>query len=105
MLWRLLLSSSADIYVFGPRYQLPKPSMPSHVIGSTSEGVSWVSSMSAGSPQTFHGIGSSQSPSQAMTVPVICTRTPFVLVQITDRKSTRLNSSHQIISYAVFCLK
>src|SRR5438552_6888373 len=25
--------------------------------------------------------------------------------KITDRKSTRLNSSHQIISYAVFCLK
>src|SRR5258708_36846361 len=25
--------------------------------------------------------------------------------QATDRKSTRLNSSHQIISYAVFCLK
>src|SRR5258708_11656328 len=25
--------------------------------------------------------------------------------QIPDRKSTRLNSSHQIISYAVFCLK
>src|SRR5438552_9758755 len=24
---------------------------------------------------------------------------------IADRKSTRLNSSHQIISYAVFCLK
>src|SRR5258708_20629943 len=24
---------------------------------------------------------------------------------VTDRKSTRLNSSHQIISYAVFCLK
>src|SRR5258708_28859338 len=24
---------------------------------------------------------------------------------IEDRKSTRLNSSHQIISYAVFCLK
>src|SRR5258708_18389338 len=29
---------------------------------------------------------------QALTIP-------------TDRKSTRLNSSHQIISYAVFCLK
>src|SRR5258708_23860877 len=28
-----------------------------------------------------------------------------VLVQVIDRKSTRLNSSHQIISYAVFCLK
>src|SRR5947208_7318606 len=26
-------------------------------------------------------------------------------VSIPDRKSTRLNSSHQIISYAVFCLK
>src|SRR5207244_11049775 len=29
---------------------------------------------------------------------------PFVHF-IVDRKSTRLNSSHQIISYAVFCLK
>src|SRR5947208_11494384 len=27
------------------------------------------------------------------------------LVNCLDRKSTRLNSSHQIISYAVFCLK
>src|SRR5207244_13049539 len=26
-------------------------------------------------------------------------------VRAPDRKSTRLNSSHQIISYAVFCLK
>src|SRR5207244_5182465 len=26
------------------------------------------------------------------------------LNQLADRKSTRLNSSHQIISYAVFCL-
>src|SRR5258708_30201487 len=26
-------------------------------------------------------------------------------VEEKDRKSTRLNSSHQIISYAVFCLK
>src|SRR5207244_11145396 len=25
--------------------------------------------------------------------------------KVKDRKSTRLNSSHQIISYAVFCLK
>src|SRR5947208_8787165 len=28
-----------------------------------------------------------------------------LLVEQKDRKSTRLNSSHQIISYAVFCLK
>src|SRR5207244_12939717 len=27
------------------------------------------------------------------------------LFAVGDRKSTRLNSSHQIISYAVFCLK
>src|SRR5258708_36881823 len=27
------------------------------------------------------------------------------IVERVDRKSTRLNSSHQIISYAVFCLK
>src|SRR5258708_30097051 len=26
-------------------------------------------------------------------------------IEVLDRKSTRLNSSHQIISYAVFCLK
>src|SRR5258708_27131573 len=32
---------------------------------------------------------------------------PFLLEDddLADRKSTRLNSSHQIISYAVFCLK
>src|SRR5258708_18110709 len=30
--------------------------------------------------------------------------TQFISTQL-DRKSTRLNSSHQIISYAVFCLK
>src|SRR5947208_3752231 len=29
----------------------------------------------------------------------------FLSVKQADRKSTRLNSSHQIISYAVFCLK
>src|SRR3712207_8071909 len=30
---------------------------------------------------------------------------PTALVWILDRKSTRLNSSHANISYAVFCLK
>src|SRR5258708_31997351 len=29
----------------------------------------------------------------------------WIKAGILDRKSTRLNSSHQIISYAVFCLK
>src|SRR5947208_4568152 len=35
-------------------------------------------------------------------------RPPFlftICMEKSDRKSTRLNSSHQIISYAVFCLK
>src|SRR5258708_20721809 len=32
-------------------------------------------------------------------------RLSLTLTDIPDRKSTRLNSSHQIISYAVFCLK
>src|SRR5206468_12088330 len=30
---------------------------------------------------------------------------PAVLLAVEDRKSTRLNSSHDQISYAVFCLK
>src|SRR5260221_9794525 len=29
----------------------------------------------------------------------------FQLLETVDRKSTRLNSSHTVISYAVFCLK
>src|SRR5207244_10249918 len=33
-------------------------------------------------------------------LPLVLAAEPFQ-----DRKSTRLNSSHQIISYAVFCLK
>src|SRR5205807_9604776 len=33
--------------------------------------------------------------------PILC---PVFNVSITDRKSTRLNSSHLVISYAVFCL-
>src|SRR5258708_19099977 len=32
------------------------------------------------------------------------TETPAYRLKVGDRKSTRLNSSHQIISYAVFCL-
>src|SRR5258708_21988118 len=32
-------------------------------------------------------------------------RGPRLALRRPDRKSTRLNSSHQIISYAVFCLK
>src|SRR5260221_3126910 len=33
------------------------------------------------------------------------TRFPTLATSFQDRKSTRLNSSHTVISYAVFCLK
>src|SRR5207249_6813008 len=44
-------------------------------------------------PLIMRKIASHGSPSRKMTVP------------LGDRKSTRLNSSHVSISYAVFCLK
>src|SRR5256885_13321339 len=37
-------------------------------------------------------------------LPLQCNDEPIDLLS-TDRKSTRLNSSHLVISYAVFCLK
>src|SRR5438552_9824977 len=43
--------------------------------------------------------------SLAAAVELIRERAAETELMITDRKSTRLNSSHQIISYAVFCLK
>src|SRR5690606_41864736 len=37
--------------------------------------------------------------------PSICDGKGLAMVRVSDRKSTRLNSSHVKISYAVFCLK
>src|SRR5258708_26012390 len=45
---------------------------------------------------------------KAMRLSFTLARSNFSLLCLSDcvdRKSTRLNSSHQIISYAVFCLK
>src|SRR2546428_6233044 len=39
------------------------------------------------------------------STPVISQQISFVITESLDRKSTRLNSSHDQISYAVFCLK
>ena len=36
---------------------------------------------------------------------IVNTYTSTTIISKPDRKSTRLNSSHQIISYAVFCLR
>src|SRR5438034_7790110 len=42
----------------------------------------------------------------ATAVPALTVRrTAHVIPSVPDRKSTRLNSSHTVISYAVFCLK
>src|SRR5438132_6537614 len=44
---------------------------------------------------------------RAVLGPMSLPRHPFALARfgLKDRKSTRLNSSHTVISYAVFCLK
>src|SRR5260221_6967672 len=44
---------------------------------------------------------------QAQVVAVVADEAPaaVVVAHAVDRKSTRLNSSHTVISYAVFCLK
>src|SRR5688500_20229686 len=41
----------------------------------------------------------------ASTSPSACAPSRRCVKRIEDRKSTRLNSSHLVISYAVFCLK
>src|SRR5690625_5504546 len=38
-------------------------------------------------------------------ISVVGTNTNMIILGFIDRKSTRLNSSHVAISYAVFCLK
>src|SRR5437588_1906189 len=47
----------------------------------------------------------SSSPSPSPSPSSMPTLTCDPLLQLLDRKSTRLNSSHTVISYAVFCLK
>src|SRR5438105_11862998 len=50
-----------------------------------------------GLDQVAHGLGHPRGGRQGAVAPVPC--------RLGDRKSTRLNSSHEWISYAVFCLK
>src|SRR5256885_8456565 len=46
-----------------------------------------------------------RSTCEALDAPGQGFRSMTVAASIADRKSTRLNSSHLVISYAVFCLK
>src|SRR5438132_56630 len=59
-----------------------------------------------GSSQTPTAPLPSQQSSQSSTMQQrSLPRSPITAAQQVDRKSTRLNSSHTVISYAVFCLK
>src|SRR5258708_31401562 len=56
----------------------------------------------------FSEIGSVDAVLICVPTPLSDHHTPdmsYIAATMEDRKSTRLNSSHQIISYAVFCLK
>src|SRR5256885_3826635 len=65
------------------------------------------SSQRLSSPQGKALLASPQVISTATENPMCswCVRGMPALVMMADRKSTRLNSSHLVISYAVFCLK
>src|SRR5258708_14475344 len=63
----------------------------------------WKAGLAAPLAKTWTRSGTPVLPSMAMRTEPIVERAS--LGTRTDRKSTRLNSSHQIISYAVFCLK
>src|SRR5499427_6358589 len=68
----------------------------STTIDSTSAGDMELMTNCAG----FSSCGMMSTRSPAISLDTACTREPRI-----DRKSTRLNSSHTVISYAVFCLK
>src|SRR5258708_28015116 len=52
-----------------------------------------------------HAAAADHAVGDADQVPVLEFHARLEIQGLGDRKSTRLNSSHQIISYAVFCLK
>src|SRR5699024_11907867 len=56
-------------------------------------------------PDTRMLMLTSYSDDEALYGAVMAGASGYILKQIQDRKSTRLNSSHVSISYAVFCLK
>src|SRR5207249_8131506 len=62
--------------------------------------------ISSSSARRLTGIASSPYPAAVSLTTSSSVVTPFLTFSMpSDRKSTRLNSSHVSISYAVFCLK
>src|SRR5256885_10390190 len=51
------------------------------------------------------GVGSESTPTVVRVGCTLPSVSAYVRLKRSDRKSTRLNSSHLVISYAVFCLK
>src|SRR5207244_11397359 len=78
-----------------PQYMHFAMSMSKRVMTKPPAALSFVASI------TMQSIGQARSQAR-QAVQIDC-----IVIDATkeDRKSTRLNSSHQIISYAVFCLK
>src|SRR5947208_4700680 len=54
---------------------------------------------------TFRSHARVTKPTAPVSMEQVAAESGAVVTGPEDRKSTRLNSSHQIISYAVFCLK
>src|SRR5947207_10666165 len=61
--------------------------------------------MSAPSRKLIPTATAKRHPSSAKASPPPGKAPRFLMTKNRDRKSTRLNSSHTVISYAVFCLK
>src|SRR5699024_12150160 len=57
------------------------------------------------SPQRCGGVHRKEPAPERARIEHHHLRGPHRIAQVQDRKSTRLNSSHVSISYAVFCLK
>src|SRR5947208_12344028 len=62
-------------------------------------------SLPAGPPLSPHAADASVWITSWLARSCLNPETAPPVTDASDRKSTRLNSSHQIISYAVFCLK
>src|SRR3712207_7049584 len=86
-------TATTEIYTLSLHDALPICSCPST---ATSSSGAWPSSRGRG---TTSSTGSSASSTTSSSTP------PTSAASGSDRKSTRLNSSHANISYAVFCLK
>src|SRR3712207_8183111 len=86
-------TATTEIYTLSLHDALPilKPQTPGRFFGSTFQ--IWLSAVLSCTTTPVAANSSAKTPMMLETMPCA------------DRKSTRLNSSHANISYAVFCLK